>query len=222
MENKLIAQLEKVLPDGMKFPEELKLLYQWIEENGFYIDSKKGKRIGFLYPEKELKESWTDEERDGGTIIDFSPGDPGDLKYWFGGDDNDEVINRLCVFAKSGGEGSQCALWQTDNNEVKIVHMGSGSGSVLTCVLADNAVDFLRLIAIGYDEICWDENFPYPPNENDDEMLVRPNIKFQDWVKQTFNVDIPRTASEIVKNLASMDDDESADEFFNWYKKYIR
>lgn len=41
--------------------------------------------------------------------------------------------------------------------------MGSGSGSLLSCVLADNAVDFLRLLAIGYDEICWDEDFPFLP-----------------------------------------------------------
>jgi len=100
------------------------------------------------------------------------------------------------------------------------VHLGSGSGSVLTCVLADNFVDFLRLLAIGYNEICWDTNFPFPPNENND-FVVKPNVKFQSWVKDTFNVEIPKNALEIVKFPARMDDESSEDEFFNWYQKFI-
>lgn len=221
MKNQLIEQLENVLPAGMTLPEELKLLYNWIEENGLYVDTKDGFRIGFLYPEKEMKESWTDNERDGGTTIDFAAGGTENLKYWFGGDDNPEVMARLCVFAQSGAEGSECALWLADDGQLKVVHLGSGSGSVLACVLADNFTDFLRLLAIGYDEICWDENFPYPPNENGD-FIVRPNVKFQNWVKETFHVEIPKTALEIVKHPASMDDESSEDAFFNWYRKYTR
>ena len=98
--------------------------------------------------------------------------------------------------------------------------MGSWSGSILCCVLADDAVDFLRLLAIGYDEICWDECFPYPPNHNT-EFFVKPNIEFQNWVKETFNVTIPQTALEVVKHPAQIDDDESEDAFFNWCKKNI-
>ena len=106
--------------------------------------------------------------------------------------------------------------------KIKIIHMGSGSGSLLSCVLADNAVDFLRLLAIGYDEICWDEDFPFPPNENPDrDMTINPNLKFQNWVKQTFHVEIPKTALEIIKYPACMDDESSEDEFFNWIQKYI-
>jgi hypothetical protein len=61
------------------------------------------------------------------------------------------------------------ALWLNDAGEtkIKIVHMGSGSGSTITCVLAHNGLDFLRLIAIGYDEICWDENFGMSPKQRD-------------------------------------------------------
>lgn len=220
MENKLIQQLENVLPEGMNIPEPLIKLYQWIEEKGYYRDNKEDElRVGFLYPEDKLKESWTDDERDGGTIIDFSAIGNKYLKYWFGLD-NDEINSRLCVFAQSGGEGSECALWKNDKGETVIVHMGSGSGSLLSCVLAENAVDFLRLIAIGYDEICWDEEFPYPPSQNE-EFLVKPNLEFQKWVKETFQVDIPETALEIVKNPTGMDDDESEDEFFNWFKKFV-
>ena len=57
--------------------------------------------------------------------------------------------------------------------------MGSGSGSCLSCILADNTVDFLRLLAIGYDEICWEENFHLLPNENSENFIVKPNEIFQ-------------------------------------------
>ncbi|MDP8051453.1 hypothetical protein QJU23_03310 [Pasteurella atlantica] len=56
MKSKLITQLENVLPKDMRIPEELRLLYKWIEENNFYIDDENGKRIGFLYsPQMNLK-----------------------------------------------------------------------------------------------------------------------------------------------------------------------
>jgi hypothetical protein len=222
MENKLISQLERVLPKQMTIPKELKLLYQWIENNNLYVDNNNGFRIGFLYPEKELKESWTETGREGGTQIEFAAGGTENLKYWFGGEDNEDIKSRLCVFAQSGGEGSECAFWISDNNELKIVHMGSGSGSILSCVLADNMIDFIRLLAIGYDEICWDENFPYPPNENDVEFIVKPNKEFQKWVQETFKQIIPKTALEIVKHPATMDNESSEDEFFNWYQKYVK
>jgi len=33
MEYKLVSQLEQVLPKGMKIPNEIELLYRWIEDN---------------------------------------------------------------------------------------------------------------------------------------------------------------------------------------------
>ena len=51
------------------------------------------------------------------------------------------------------------AFWLDDAGKQRIVHLGSGSGSTLVCILAEEAIDFLRLLAIGYDEICWSEVF---------------------------------------------------------------
>ncbi len=219
MKNQLMEQLASVMPKGMQIPKELELLYEYIEEKGLYVDVN-GCRYGMLYPEDKMKASLTENEREGGTEITFFPGGTENLKYWFG-QEYEELEHRLCVFAQSGGEGSECALWINDSGEMKIVHMGSGSGSILTCVLADNIVDFLRLIAIGYDEICWDEEFPYPPNKSPySDVVVKPNIEFQNWVKQTFDVDIPETALEIIKYPARMDDESSEDEFFNWLRKF--
>ena len=225
MANKLISQLETVLPKGFYIPNEIRLLYEWIEDNDLYTD-KHNMRYGTLFPNDILINSWTETEREGGTNIAFFARGSETLNYWFGvGEDNEnhnELKSRLCIFAQSGADGSQCAFWLTENNELKIIHMGSGSGSCLACVLADNAIDFLRLLAIGYDEICWDVEFSHPPNEGVNDLFVKPNEKYQNWVKSTFGVDIPKTALEIVKHPATLNDNESEDEFFNWYRKFLK
>ncbi|MCI8373250.1 MAG: SMI1/KNR4 family protein [Lachnospiraceae bacterium] len=220
MKNVLIEQLQTVMPQSMQIPQEIKLLYQYLEDNRLYID-RNGCRYGLLYPEEALKASWTETGRDGGTRITFYPGGTQHLKYWFNCADTTELEQRLCVFAQTGSEDSESAFWLNDQGELKIIHMGSGSGSMLSCVLADNAVDFLRLLAIGYDEICWGEDYPYPPNESPyTDRIIQPNIPFQNWVTQTFGVNIPKTALEIVQHPADMDDEESEDEFFNWIQKW--
>ena len=218
MNNKLLAQLEAVMPIGTKVPMPIQQLYEWIEQQGFFTDSADTNRIGFLYPDEKLQASQTENGRDGGTSIEFMAEGSRHLHYWFGAE-YDEVNQRLCVFAKTGGEGSMAAFWLSDAGEVKIVHLGSGSGSLLNCVLADNSVDFLRLLAIGYDEICWDDEFGAPPQDNA-EFIVQPNTEFQNWVKETFKVTIPETALEIVNYPSSMDDDDSEDEFWNWCRKF--
>jgi hypothetical protein len=144
-----------------------------------------------------------------------------DLKYWFGLESPHD-LNRLCVFAKTGGDGSRAAFWINPQGKQRIVHLGSGSGSIMICVLADDAVDFLRLLAIGYDEICWNEGFSEPPNSGapGNELTVHPNMAFQEWVREIFKVDIPRTALEIVKHPADMGDTDSRDEFWRWVTEH--
>jgi hypothetical protein len=201
----------------MQVPQPIKQLYEWVENRNLFVDNEGG-RIGFLYPENLQKASWTDEGRDGGTEIEFAAEGSVNLHYWFGAE-HEEVNQRLCVFAQTGGEGSMGAFWLSDSGEVKVVHLGSGSGSTLACVLAHNCVDFLRLLAIGYNELCWSDEFNSPPLAND-EFVVQPNVEFQDWVRNTFNVTIPATALEIVKYPSSMDDESSEDEFWNWFQKF--
>ena len=188
--NLLLAQLCEALPHGMYVPSELEALYMWIEAKGFYDDIY-GRRRGYLYSQDQLRQSWSDGRREGGTEIVFFTDEPKNrdktLRYWFYGKDRElaaEIEQRLCVFARSGSDGSMCALWINDAGETKIVHMGSGSGSTMTCVLAHNGLDFLRLIAIGYDEIGWDENFSMPPNSDGGDFIVHPNVEFQQWIKE--------------------------------------
>ena len=218
MSNILLQQLENALPAGMQIPEELRKLYQWIEDNGYYMDAK-GVRYGWLFPEDKIKESWTDNERIGGTMITFNVDEESyrnellEIQYK---EHLDEVKRRLLVFARSGADGSECALWLDDEGRTQIVHIGSGSGSMMTCILVKNALDFLRLLAIGYDEICWDEDYPFSPNSNKDNTFVHPNTQYQEWVQNTFHTTIPKIGLEVV-TPHSMCDEPITDPFLKWF-----
>ena len=218
MPNILLQQLENALPEGMQIPEELRKLYQWIEDNGYYMDAK-GVRYGWLFPEDKIKENWTDNERIGGTMITFNVDEESyrnellEIQYK---EHLEEVKRRLLVFARSGADGSECALWLDDEGHTQIVHIGSGSGSIMTCILVKNALDFLRLLAIGYDEICWDEEYSSPPNSNKDNTFVHPNIQYQEWVQNTFHTTIPVIGLEVV-TPHSMDDEATDDPFLKWF-----
>ena len=218
MSNILLQQLENALPAGMQIPEELCKLYQWIEDNGYYMDAK-GVRYGWLFPEDKIKESWTDNERIGGTMITFNVDEESyrnellEIQYK---EHLDEVKRRLLVFARSGADGSECALWLDDEGHTQIVHIGSGSGSIMTCILVKNALDFLRLLAIGYDEICWDEDYPLSPNSNKDNTFVHPNTQYQEWVQNTFHTTIPKIGLEVA-TPHSMCDEPITDPFLKWF-----
>ena len=218
MANILLQQLENALPEGMQIPEELRQLYQWIEDNGYYSENE-GIRYGYLYPQDKLRESWKEEEREGGTDIAFSVLkniDREEVLENYYKKHKDEVRRRLLVFAQSGADGSECALWLDDEGHTQIVHIGSGSGSMMTCILVKNALDFLRLLAIGYDEICWDEDYPLPPNSNKDNTFVYPNTQYQEWVQNTFHTTIPKIGLEVV-TPHNMNDEPITDPFLKWF-----
>lgn len=212
-------QLSRTLQPGMRIPQPLALLFTWIENKKQFVDTANG-RIGLLFPEDQLKTGWTETERPGGTRIEFFAEGNSYAKHWFGhGGPN--VMHRVCVLAKTGADGSVAAFWLDDDGNQKIVHMGSGSGSLLTCVLTDDPIDFLRLLAIGYDEICWHDAWSRPPNAelSDGALFVHPNSEYQDWVRTTFSVAIPRTALEVVKHPSDMGDPNSPDPFCRWVEQ---
>ena len=218
MPNILLQQLENALPKGMQIPDELCQLYQWIENNGYYSENE-GIRYGYLYPQDKLRESWKEEEREGGTDIAFSVLkniDREEVLENYYKKHKDEVRRRLLVFAQSGADGSECALWLDDEGHTQIVHIGSGSGSIMTCILVKNALDFLRLLAIGYDEICWDEDYPLSPNSNKDNTFVHPNTQYQEWVQNTFHTTIPKIGLEVV-TPHNMNDEPITDPFLKWF-----
>ncbi|MGH1439397.1 MAG: hypothetical protein ACRBBR_04720 [Cellvibrionaceae bacterium] len=197
----------------MRIPDALNKLFDWIESNGLCEETDIG-RVGYLYPLDKLRNEWGDTERSGGTSIEFFAEPNSDSYHFISG----EIRNRLRVFARTGGDGSVAAFWLDDDGNQKIVHIGSGSGSILACVLAEDPVDFLRLIAIGYDEICWNDNFALTAAEShkSNDFWVKPNLKFLNWLTHEFNLAIPKTALEIVKNPAEFGDENSNDPFCRW------
>ena len=218
MKNILLQQLENAFPKRMQIPEELRQLYQWIEDNGYYED-RDGVRYGYLYSQDKLRESWKEDEREGGTDISFYVAKPSErqelLEISFG-KHKEETAQRLLSFAQSGGDGSECALWLDDEGRTQIVHIGSGSGSMMTCILVKNALDFLRLLAVGYDEICWDEEYSSPPNSNKDNTFVHPNTQYQEWVQNTFHTTILKIGLEVV-TPHNMNDEPVTDLFLKWF-----
>ncbi len=210
----LVEQLQSVLGPGMTVPNEFAELFRWIEHHGSQLEDRNGLRWGHL--------DRSTEEGSGaviGTQIAFAALGNGDLHYWLG-HDRKEVVERLCVFAQTGRDGSMAAFWLDENGQQRIVHLGSGSGSILCCVLADEPVDFLRLLAIGYEEICWSEDFGFPPPAKvpGTERMLHPSKDFRAWVAETFSVEIPLMASEIVHEPAGMDDPNTNDEFLLWLR----
>jgi hypothetical protein len=209
--------IQATLPDSMHIPDALKKLFTWIEDNGFCEETDIG-RVGYLYPIDKLRNEWGDKERPGGTLVEFFAEPDSDSYYFI----TENLKNRLRVFARTGGDGSVAALWLDDDGNQKIVHIGSGSGSMLACVLAEDPVDFIRLISIGYDEICWNDDFNLTAVESykKNDFVVRPNLKFQNWLTHEFNVNIPDTALEIVTAPAEFGDEGSKDPFCRWLEAH--
>ncbi len=137
------------------------------------------------------------------------------MKYWFGFNCS-EVRQNLVEIVSIGWDSSMVALWN-DQGHLKYVAMGSGSGSTLMCVLAENTIDFRRLTAIGYTELCWNEHYDMIPSKTlyDEEVKYEINEPYRKWFQETFDVIIPSKASELIGKVALMDDKESDDSFFN-------
>lgn len=79
---------------------------------------------------------------------------------------------RLLPLAETDGSGGFAALWFAPSGDSRYVLLGSEGGAPPR--LADAPVDFLRLIAIGYDELTswvWDE--PVSVDEDDEDTTGR-------------------------------------------------
>lgn len=94
----------------------------------------------------------------------------------------------------------------------------------MLCVLTNNVEDLIRLLAIGYNEHCWAEEFTRMPCElreqqyRDDDYPAPPRA-LRDYVECTLGLSIPARASELIVSTTSMDAHESSDPFWNWLKQ---
>ena len=202
------------MPPGLALPAEFLQLFAFLEANGYVNTFKRGRgRYALLYPEP-----W----RRGMSLVSFQPGTPEFARQWTGSDDP-AVTLRLAEFCRTGGDGSHAALWRDDAGKLWIVHLGSGSGSTWLGVITDKPVDFLRFLAIGYIEACWDEHFALPPAAasvaGGGDGAVIPPAAFRAHVEKTHGVSIPRVGADIVRSVSHMGDARSSDPFWLWLTK---
>lgn len=210
-------QVAASLPQGITLPEAFVTTMDWMAANDFVRDGP----IACLTPASDQLTSETG----------FKPVDSGHVAAWLGTEDP-AYVDRLAPIIPTGGEGSYAALWRRDDGGTNIVHMGSGSGSTMTCVLATDPVDMLRLMAIGYSELCWPETLAITPEQEHAELVMmlgadnippyRPPAAFRQFVAKTFNVTIPERGSDIVRDIALMETEAFDDPFWLWMQTVSR
>lgn len=156
-------------PDWATLPNELDEAWEWMEGEGYGSDSESGYLLlpypgddvlGPIFMSKVSLEGWFEEE---------TPGH-----------------DALLPIAQVAGDGSFAALWREEDEQVRVVLLTSdGSG----CVVAESALDFLKLVAIGYDELQ-----PFflgvPPAE---EESVDALSGFRAWVEEKYHVSVPES-----------------------------
>ncbi|SFW36243.1 hypothetical protein SAMN02927921_01314 [Sinomicrobium oceani] len=145
--------------------------------------------------------------------FELSADDGETITSWMG---FDKVSDRFGVFG-NGPDGSLYAFWINDNADQKIVHLGSEGEELY--ILAEDFTDFLRLLAIGYDEIGFSDMDMTLEEWNDIldvEKDYGANPEFREWVISEFEVSIPERGHEI----ADMNDRSFAEWIENQLEKY--
>lgn len=105
------------------------------------------------------------------------------IKYF---DNGEKLEKHIAAFGHSG-DGGIFALWKTDKSQ-KIVHLGSEGNNWF--VVANNFIDFLTILAIGYPNLACDD-LQKPPSEHN------PNNKFKNWIETTFGLTVPDSAKKL-------------------------
>lgn len=159
---------------------------------------RKGFPEGIEFPEELSMLCDWDSSKEGHVLsggFELREGDADTMFYYFGGRRAD---TRLAQFG-AGPDGSLYCIWKQDDGRQPIVHLGSEGDSLM--VLASDMREFISILAIGYDEIGF-EDLSAPP---EDEDYVNP--RFRNWVESTFGIEIPETAHGIVAKATEDHDD---------------
>jgi hypothetical protein len=147
-------------PTGVAVPAELDALFEFAEANGGEVSG----------------------------LFEFDTDGSDSALAWF---DKDPVPARdFAVFGR-GPDGSQYALWLhagSDTSTAPVVLLDSECRG--SCVIADNVREFLRLLAIGYEEPG-----RYPTLEPEDRASA---AKLRKWLKAQYKLVPPKTGAELV------------------------
>ncbi|HAE27250.1 MULTISPECIES: hypothetical protein [Hyphomonas] len=200
--------MTSTLPHGMQMPIEFSMLFDWMDENGCVGSTERGDSFGVLDP------SFLSEK--GGSAAYFHQ--PFADHFWTGCGDEQEM-SRLSTFMKTGWDGSSAAFWLDDAGQQHIVHLGSGSGSIMIGVWTKSPLDLLKLLAIGYVDLCWPDEYEMTPlevhNRNPDAPLAKVPMRYRNWLQSKFGVEIPTRANELVGSMSKMGE-PSDDLFAKW------
>lgn len=154
-------------PDWGPLPDELLQALNWMQQQGHEFE-KNGTYYATPYAGM----------RQLGVV--FASGMT--LQGWFDG----AAAAQLLPIAESDGAGGMVALWRAPDLEAD----GGPAVVVLNDLeqtkIADSALDLLRLLAIGHDEIRDFTVSEEPPTET-----AEAHQAFREWVQTTFDVEVP-------------------------------
>lgn len=198
------------LPQGMALPPEFRALFDWMEANDFLMPSGAypGDRLGLLGTADDVQS-----ERVTAILFRVATREQArdEGKAWFG-EAVPDIADRLVPFARTGGDGSHAAFWLDDAGSQHIVHLGSEG---VVCLLGRTALDFLRLLAIGYVEISGDcLDAPAAPPQKPGM-----NVSYRAWLTGRFHVAVPEMASQVLGEVPGAMADVSDDPFWGWVRK---
>ncbi len=200
-------------PENMALPEPLIAFFQWAEEQDLYENWYDEDAYSYMHIDPSCREN--------NSNICIELPDPENTEGWT--QSNDPAINdRLALFCRTGGDGSYAGLWQDDTGKIHFVHLGSGSGSIALGIMTSDAIDFLRLLAIGFDELCWIEDHELTVEEiaarelEDDEDFEPsgPPEALRQWLLERYGVAPPARPIDIIGRLRQMG--EPHDAFSLW------
>lgn len=124
--------------------------------------------------------------------------DNGYVSSWFG---SSAANDRLAMFG-AGSDGSLYCIWNNGEGHFPIVHLGS-EGDALK-VLAGDFYEFLRLLAVGYDELGFD-NLSHSPSS-----AAGVNPEFRSWLQDQLSLEIPSDGQTIFREANEVSPDFQA------------
>lgn len=203
------ASFAAAFPAANPMPAVLWSTLEWLEAGGFVTAGERGP-VARLYPGTER----------GSSRVTLHVPSVEDTQACTGSE-RASVTDRLVLFVRTGMDGSLAGLWLDDQGHQRLVHVGTSEGPGLLCELADDPVHLLRLLALGYPELSAPDYFGmtatdayamgYGPPAN-----YLPPARFRAHVERDLDLDVPTTASVIVRRTASIHDSHSEDRFWRW------
>lgn len=175
----LEAHLTATLPPGTTLPAELRRAWSFMESQGWSGQDAEGDPFLTPYPgQAQLGPVFSANLSIRGWLDPDAPG-----------------AERLLPIAETDGSGGLALLWFDDSGAPRFVGLSSEGDEAIR--LADDPVDFLRLVAIGYPEFV-DYAFGAEPDAFDDEDenagkdAKEAHARFRAWVESEFEVTVPR------------------------------